>query len=742
VCCTKSAYRFDARHFTKTPLVHRAVVPWSFSAGFEATSQAPRARNRQLRLPAALGVAELCFQRHWKISTIRSQLTESERVGVHVWDNQFVFVLSALVGVAVWIFIFKRHEARKTNRSPRLVEILLALFLIGVALALVTRCYFYRNSSPLIPGPGTALSFVIGSVVGSFSARFVWSLYGARFGARDPLIGVLTLLLLILVYSLPVYQNEISSLLNHIGLSSLKTPFIEVTFTEPSQFSRVTGSAASPRGEEHPSALARPSYPLPGLIGLQKVVDEGPDDYLVKDARYIAYFDGRGDFQPGNVPPDAIDGVLLASRNFLRPVKTLARCLRAYVKVIPDSQLLLIDIKPVIQFFFDMNAKAVLALTNQPLDHPDQPDHPDQEFKTLSIQVGQVVDNVRAVLPNVYPQACPEVQKDKTTGQPLVDRVPDLQNFSYLQPYVAMTLAYLLVAHGSPDEAIDVLAQWLLLWSCARGDDPERTGCDLYRQSPAAGELPEWFRIRAEFELVALLFQQAGASNIPYHDFLGDLTNHFIEFNAKPQFYDRRRHHPAIAVYPPAGISIGTELQRCEQRKAFTDKNMSGEQQVGSGSPDVRMIMLRQLLQNENDLLRSDLHFLGDTWVEMENLYDRALVLTRLHAECLSLGQDENYWKATLADYKITSGLVALAIANKLASRATSADERHRAGEIEDEGKKNLRDGYRVLDEVRREEREHLKRKPWSERLFEVSHWEESYALAERAIRRLNEGNP
>jgi hypothetical protein len=115
-----------------------------------------------------------------------------------------------------------------------------------------------------------------------------------------------------------------------------------------------------------------------------------------------------------------------------------------------------------------------------------------------------------------------------------------------------------------------------------------------------------------------------------------------------------------------------------------------------------------------------------------------------LHAECLSLGQDENYWKATLADYKLTSGLLALAIANKLASRATSADERQRAGDIENEGKKDLRDGYRVLDEVRREERKHLERKPWSERLFEVSHWEESCTLAERAIRQLgvNERNP
>jgi hypothetical protein len=187
-------------------------------------------------------------------------------------------------------------------------------------------------------------------------------------------------------------------------------------------------------------------------------------------------------------------------------------------------------------------------------------------------------------------------KKDEKTGQPVPDRVPDLQNFSYLQPYVAMTLANLLVAHGSPDEAIDVLAQWLLLWSCARGDDPERTGCDLYRQPSAAGDLPEWFRIRAEFELNTLLFRQAGESNLAYRDFLGALAKHFTNYNAKPQSYDRRRHRPAVAADPPPGISIGAELTRCEQRKTPADGGISAQMPIGAGSPDVRSIMLRQLV--------------------------------------------------------------------------------------------------------------------------------------------------
>jgi hypothetical protein len=394
----------------------------------------------------------------------------------------------------------------------------------------------------------------------------------------------------------------------------------------------------------------------------------------------------------------------------------------------------LIDVKPVIQFFFDMNARAVLALR----DGRDHPDHPNRDFVDLLTAVGAVTGNVERVLP-ILKEKCPVRTTEELSGE----RIPDLENFSYLQPYLAMALGNLLVAHGSPDEAIDVLAQWLFLWSCARGNDLERTGCDLHSRVVTADELPEWFRIRAEFELKALLYQQAGESNLAYRDFLDDAVKHFAEFTAKPQL-DHRWDDSARAASLVPGISIREELERCEERKAHTTGNTSAEQRVNGASPDVRTIMLRQLLQNENDLLRSDLHFLSDTWVELENLHDRALVLMRLRAECVSPEQDENYWKAMLADYKITSGLLALAIADKLATRATSADERNRAGEIASEGEHTLRDGYRTLDAVRREARKRLERMPWSKRLFEVSQWEASCALAERALRRLNvnESNP
>src|ERR1700730_291242 len=153
---------------------------------------------------------------------------------IEIWDDRFVFVLSAFFAIAMWIVVAKRREAAKGGRHPYLANSLLALILTVLIVILAGRYLYYRTyphsdidlASPY-PRLGTVLAFVIGSAVGSFSARFVWSLFGARFGAKDPLIGVLALVLLVIVYTLPVYQREMSSVLSQIGLSSLKTPIAE-----------------------------------------------------------------------------------------------------------------------------------------------------------------------------------------------------------------------------------------------------------------------------------------------------------------------------------------------------------------------------------------------------------------------------------------------------------------------------------------------------------------------------------
>jgi hypothetical protein len=139
-----------------------------------------------------------------------------------MWDDRFVFVVSALFGVSIWIVLALRHRAIRAGRSPRFATVLaVVIAVLVVAVTGIHGLVAPPISGSRYPDLGTVLAFIIGGVVGSFSARFVWSLFGARFGAKDPLIGVLVLLLLIVVYSLPVYRREWASLLGNLGLSSL-----------------------------------------------------------------------------------------------------------------------------------------------------------------------------------------------------------------------------------------------------------------------------------------------------------------------------------------------------------------------------------------------------------------------------------------------------------------------------------------------------------------------------------------
>ncbi len=121
---------------------------------------------------------------------------------------------------------------------------------------------------------------------------------------------------------------------------------------------------------------------------------------------------------------------------------------------------------------------------------------------------------------------------------------------------------------------------------------------------------------------------------------------------------------------------------------------------------NISAAILRSLLQNEETLLR---------WVE-----------------CVSpQGDAETIWTAQIASYKVTSRLVALAVAQRLAITAGSSDQRFRADEIQRQGAQWLRDGYRALKPRRDEDREEFADSTLSERDFSVSAWEESCSLAE-----------
>jgi hypothetical protein len=766
-----------------------------------------------------------------------------------MWNERFLFVYSALFAIAIWAVVGLRRKEIRAKRRTHRVALWSGLVLTSAAILLIAHVSFYLSDylkdywnepswarlatflGAMLPRLGSVLAILVGAVVGTFTARFVWSLFGTNFGRKDPLIGASVLLVLIIVYSLPTYQGGMSALLGRVGSASVKTPVVELSFTQQSQFRNAVASASKATGDERSSAIPRPTYPNPALDDLKDVVSDG---YFAREDRYIAFLLGKP-IPPG---PALENAALTATQKFIRPAKALSVCLQAYVKIFPDSQLLLVDMKPLLQWFFRMHARARKAVKDGPAEEPWQ------DALDLGVAVGEVRDNVLKAI-DLLPGGgtLPVAENDPsktfvrrslirrfTVGDPksafaqgrlvkdneLREKLEKLgyerqeikdflescgerfdktsredgnhpETISYLQPYVTIALAKLLVAHGSSDAAIYVLTQWLDLWRCARSsslgvgmpisangqnatsrpgkrtsgsNDNSKPGARdtsptdgklvACRHVPNSMELPEWFSIRAEFELNVLLYKIAGEGNIVYREFLEDHARHFEN----------------VVLRAPTdrgvSLSIRSELARC-----LGSENLFSRKSNGSNSTvqeEVRAALLRSLLQNEDTLLRSEIHFLSELkWADMENLYERALALTRFRIDCIypenareRRSSDEQlvsnaineqqlsdaikkrqFWEATLANYSITAGLLGLSISEKLANTADSADERARAEEINNQAKTQLRYGYRSLKPHVRRERDEFKKGPWADRVFNVSAWEQSYSLAERALYRL-----
>src|SRR5262249_10289406 len=152
-------------------------------------------------------------------------------------------------------------------------------------------------------------------------ARFVWSLFGTDFGRKDPLIGAAVLLILVVIYGLPAYQREVGALLGHVGMASVKTPMLELSFTQQSQFRNAVASARGAKGDEHSSAIPRPSYPNPALEKLKEAVS---DKFLRREDDYIAYLAGHSTSKRTALR----DATLVTTQKFLRPAQALAVCLQ------------------------------------------------------------------------------------------------------------------------------------------------------------------------------------------------------------------------------------------------------------------------------------------------------------------------------------------------------------------------------------------------------------------------------
>jgi hypothetical protein len=121
--------------------------------------------------------------------------------------DRALFVTASLTAIAFWIAAAVWHRT-KTKRDDRAILLILATYGIPACVVIVlVLLWEYRNSLSF-PNAGNALAILTGAVFGSFSAKFVWSLFGPGFGRRDPLIGAGALALLSIAYSLAGQSNS------------------------------------------------------------------------------------------------------------------------------------------------------------------------------------------------------------------------------------------------------------------------------------------------------------------------------------------------------------------------------------------------------------------------------------------------------------------------------------------------------------------------------------------------------
>jgi hypothetical protein len=642
-----------------------------------------------------------------------------------MWDDRLLFVIAAMTAIAI-IFgqqisrIFERLQQtiRVGRQTIKLRWIIVGAISVLLILVIGRHIWSHRHQSTF-PNATSLIAIVLGAIFGSFTARFVASLFHARFGARDPLIGASVLVLLIIAYSLPLYSSAISELISGIGLSSVKTPFLELTMRERGNQS-VTAAASGTASNT--GQVPRVNDPRPGLnwLTLDTILNADPatdspppsdeeytkalkkalDSTLLSDEDYIGFFE-----KDIVNRPDHIDDVHQVIK-FLTPSKALSKCLEKYISVIPDSGLLLVDVKPVIESMFILRARAKIDLDAT---------EPKPDWDYSSEQEGPFLKHIRDVLGQVdskFEQLPIKWQRCELQETPAAGKI------DHRQPYTALVLADLIHAHGSPDEAIGVLAEWLDVLDSYRN-----------KERKESKKIPKWWELRVMSRISILMAEVAGQNNLAYREFFGvykkELENYFAKENITlAMLKDKCKSWPTIDIPKfPREISNARSTRNSDLLNRFVEQKA-----------------FYLLLAAEDEALRTEVNFVGEEGKieRLENLYDRATFLGSIGRECLPRHFDEPQSKGIVADQQVTAGLLELTIADRIASVAVSRGDRDRAGEIAKAGANALREGYAALSPFIEQDRRNLENaQSWNNRVFPRSDWEKSASLAERAFLRL-----
>ncbi len=337
---------------------------------------------------------------------------------------------------------------------------------------------FISKRGSVIPNVGSVIAILIGAALGSFAGKYVFSLFYTKLQRRDPLIGATALALLSIAYSFPLYSDAISDLLSQTGLSTVKTPFLELTLRERGSKSFTGPAGARVTSEQIP----RPGDPKPGLEWLKEDTGDGESNTFEKDKAYITFAKknllAAEDYKK-------YDNELKDVKNFLKPAQVLSVCLHKYVEALPDFALLLVDIKPVIELLFLLHWRAKQDTKNANLTY------------IIENKKVEFWSEVKGVLKDVekkinYPGTNPD-QNKSCDGSKISDIATEPMTINYLEPYITLVLSDLLIARGSKDEAIGVLAEWLTLSTGYQDTHPD-----------VAGHTPEWFQLRVASRITLL----------------------------------------------------------------------------------------------------------------------------------------------------------------------------------------------------------------------------------------------
>jgi hypothetical protein len=361
---------------------------------------------------------------------------------------------------------------------------------------------------------------------------------------------------------------------------------------------------------------------------------EASDDYFISflnstlpsDEGYIEFFD-----------PEIIHSLdhrqdVGQVKKLLAPATALSKCLQEYINVFPDSGLLLVDVKPVIESLFVLHIR---ANKNSRLPKP--------ELRYSAVDAQLLVDEINRVLAQVNEKFQRLGLADATSLKCKTETPIGAGEIDYRQPYTALVLADLIHAHGSPDEAIAVLAEWL----------------DMASYGEEAGKISRWWRLRVMSRISLLMAEVAGQNNLAYRDFFDaykkEMENYFEKRNVTLSGL------PAKCNKWPSRNVI--KLAR-EVAGARSTESESGSKLLNQLVEEKAFYLL---LDAENESLRTEINFVGNEGKipALESLYGRAAFLASIGKECLPGYFNERQRKGKIADQQVTAGILELTIADK-----------------------------------------------------------------------------